>query len=114
MIELSPPAKYSTDRDFERIVVMLVGGPYDGQDIFANRVEVVRGLLVRSEQMYVRSGFDNPWRSSIDVPLFRWLSVCKGPTCYWISEDHKSEAVDAVPSLSRVLQDRRIGMDDDR
>lgn len=104
MIEPIPPAKYSADSDCERIVVMLVGGPYDGQDIFANRVEVVRGLLVRNEQMYVRSGFDYPWRRSIAVPLFRWLWVCKDPACYWISEDHKPKAVDAVPSLSSWLR----------
>lgn len=70
---------FDSDRNCERVVVMLAGGPYDGQDILANRMEVVRGLLVRNEQMYVRSATDYSWPRAGVIPLFRWLSVCRGP-----------------------------------
>ena len=77
MIEPIPPASDSAESDCERIVVMLVEGPFDGQDILANRVEVARGLLVRNEQIYVKSGCGNPWQNSTAIPLFRWLAVWK-------------------------------------
>ena len=61
-----------------RFVVMLLDGPYDGQDIRATSVELTQGVIVRSNHMYVRSGFTSTRGiTSATMPLFRWLEEAK-------------------------------------
>jgi len=61
-----------------RFVVMLLDGPYDGQDIRATNEELTQGVIIRSNHMYVRSGFTSTRGiTSVTMPLFRWLEEAK-------------------------------------
>ncbi|HEX7801758.1 MAG TPA: hypothetical protein VF471_03240 [Pseudoxanthomonas sp.] len=72
-----PNTPEQTDPEY-RFVVMLLDGPYDGQDIRVTNAELTQGVIVRSNHMYVRSGFTSTRGiTSATMPLFRWLEEAK-------------------------------------
>lgn len=63
-----------------RCVVMLLDGPYDGQDILAANAELTQGVIVRGSHMYVRFGLTSMQGSvSATMPLFRWWEEVREP-----------------------------------
>lgn len=56
--------------------VLLVGGPYHGQDIRASAAELQEGILVRGADTYVASEEQEPPVKS-RLPLFLWLQQAK-------------------------------------
>lgn len=62
--------------DWQR--VLLIDGPYDGQDIRASGAELRQGLIVRDKHQYARSGVsDRKGTASAPMPLFRWLQEAR-------------------------------------
>ncbi len=56
--------------------VLLLGGPYSGQDIRATTEELQAGVIVRGADMYVASTEKEPAVKS-RLPLFLWLQQVK-------------------------------------
>ena len=54
--------------------VILVDGPYDGQDIRVTESELSAGSFLRNGQRYLRAGADSPLGLGISVPTFKWVS----------------------------------------
>ena len=66
----------ATSDDWQR--VLLVDGPYDGQDIRASSAELRLGLIVRDKYQYARAGVsDRKGTSAARMPLFRWLQEAR-------------------------------------
>lgn len=74
---LRPNTSEQTDPE-RHLLVMLLDGPYDGQDIRATNAELTQGVIVRSNHVYVRSGLNSTRGiASVTMPLFRWLEEAK-------------------------------------
>jgi hypothetical protein len=58
-------------------LVMLLDGPYDGQDIRATSNEMEQGVIVRSKNKYVSVAVTNARGLASTLPLFRWLEEAK-------------------------------------
>ena len=54
--------------------VILVDGPYDGQDIRVTESELSAGSFLRNGQRYLRVGAESPLGLAISVPTFKWVS----------------------------------------
>ena len=70
-----PVARVDVFSDIPR-TVLLVGGPYHGQDIRASAAELQNGVLVRGADTYVASQTHEPPLKS-RLPLFLWLQKAK-------------------------------------
>ena len=58
----------------ENPTVILVGGPYDGQDIRVTESELGAGFFVRNGQRYLRAGADSLLGMGGRIPSFKWES----------------------------------------
>ena len=57
-------------------IVLLVGGPYDGQDIVVTREEWIAGTLIRHSFIYSMSGgSEGEWRSSSSLRKYYFSSL---------------------------------------
>ena len=54
--------------------VLLLGGPYDGQDIRVSAIELGGGSLLRGGHLYLREGLDTALGIGARLPTFRWKS----------------------------------------
>lgn len=64
----------------ENPTVILVGGPYDGQDIRVTESELGAGSFLRNGHRYLRGGTESLLGIGVRVPTFKWenevLSAC--------------------------------------
>ena len=56
----------------ENPTVILVGGPYDGQDIRVTASELGAGSFLRNGQRYLRAGAESLLGIGVRVPTFKW------------------------------------------
>lgn len=57
-----------------RPTVMLVGGPYDGQDVRITAMELRSGSVLRGEQQYLRTDGHSSLGTGMRIPLFKWAA----------------------------------------
>lgn len=79
--------------------VVLVDGPYDGQDIRVTQSELSAGSFMRNGQRYHRAGAGSPLGVGIMLPTFKWES---GPLSVHARSVRARDAWEALKFPDRI------------